>query len=64
VRERNRRLARYDDLNDARRLSQDPSFRLIGSEKIGDREAALSSGLHWLETEVPSPQDSARLQFN
>jgi len=63
-RERNRRLARYEDLNDARRLSKDPTFRLIGSEKIWDRGAALPSRLHWLETEVPSPQDSARLQFN
>ena len=28
------RLAGYEDLNDAERLSQDPTFRLIGSEKI------------------------------
>jgi hypothetical protein len=27
------RLAGYEDLNDAERLSQDPTFRLIGSEK-------------------------------
>jgi hypothetical protein len=31
------RLAVYEDLNDAERLSQDPTFRLIGSEKIWDR---------------------------
>src|ERR1019366_5382187 len=31
------RLAGYEDLNDAERLSQDPTFRLIGSEKIWDR---------------------------
>jgi hypothetical protein len=36
------RLAGYEDLNDAKRLSQDPTFRLIGSEKIRDRGAALS----------------------
>ncbi len=30
------RLAGYEDLNDADRLSQDPTFRLIGSEKIWD----------------------------
>ena len=30
------RLAGYEDLNDAARLSQDPTFRLIGSEKILD----------------------------
>src|SRR5712692_8839973 len=28
------RLAGYEDVNDAERLSQDPPFRLIGSEKI------------------------------
>jgi hypothetical protein len=31
------RLAGYEDLNDAGRLSQDPTFRLIGSEKIRER---------------------------
>ena len=35
------RLAGYEDLNDAERLSQDPTFRLIGSEKICERGAAL-----------------------
>jgi hypothetical protein len=28
------RTAGYEDVNDAERLSQDPTFRLIGSEKI------------------------------
>jgi len=28
------RIAGYEDVNDAERLSQDPPFRLIGSEKI------------------------------
>ena len=46
------RLAGYEDLNDAERLSQDPTFRLIGSEKIWDRGTALPSRLHWFETEV------------
>ena len=35
------RLAGYEDLNDAERLSQDPAFRLIGSRKIWERGAAL-----------------------
>ena len=34
------RLAGYEDVNDAERLSHDPTFRLIGSEKIWDRGAA------------------------
>ena len=50
------RLAGYEDLNDAERLSQDPTFRLIGSKKIWDRGAALPSRLHWFETEV-LPED-------
>ena len=28
------RMAGYEDVNDPERLSQDPTFRLIGSEKI------------------------------
>jgi hypothetical protein len=32
-----RRLAGYADVNDAERLSQDPTFRLIGSRKIWAR---------------------------
>src|SRR5262249_57305936 len=35
------RLAGYEDLNDAERLSQDPTFRLIGSGKILHLGAAL-----------------------
>jgi hypothetical protein len=31
------RLAGYEDVNDAARLSQDPAFRLIGSRKIWER---------------------------
>src|SRR6202051_2603648 len=46
------RLAGYEDVNDAERLSQDPTFRLIGSEKTWDRGAALTSRLQSFETEV------------
>jgi hypothetical protein len=52
------RLAGYEDVNDAERLSQDPTFRLIGSEKIWDRGAALPSRLHWFETEVLSQNEN------
>ena len=34
------RLAGYQDVNDAERLSQDPAFRLIGSRKVCERGAA------------------------
>ena len=46
------RLAGYEDLNDAVRVSADPTLRLIGSPKMWDRGAALTSTLHWFETEL------------
>jgi hypothetical protein len=46
------RLAGYEDLNDAERLFQDPTFRLIGSEKIWDRGAALTLRLQSFGTEM------------
>lgn len=46
------RMAGYEDVNDAERLSQDPTFRLIGSEKIWERGAALTSRLQSFETEL------------
>ena len=52
------RLAGYEDVNDAERLSQDPTFRLIGSEKIWERGAALPARLHWFETEVLSQDEN------
>jgi hypothetical protein len=44
------RLAGYEDLNDAVRVSADPTFRLIGSKKNWDRGAALTSRLQSFET--------------
>jgi hypothetical protein len=52
------RLAGCEDVNDDERLSQDPTFRLIGSEKIWERGAALPSHLHWFETEVLSQDEN------
>ena len=46
------RLAGYEDVDDAERLAQDPTFRLIGSEKIWERGAALTSRLQTFETEM------------
>ena len=39
------RLAGYEDVNDAVRVSADPTFRLIGSQRNWDRRAALTSTL-------------------
>ena len=46
------RLAGYEDVNDAERLSQDPTFRLMGSERIWERGAALTSRVQSFETEL------------
>jgi hypothetical protein len=51
-------LGRIRGSDDAERLSKDPTFRLIGSEKIWDRVAALPSRLHWFETEVLSQDEN------
>jgi hypothetical protein len=45
-------LAGYEDLNDPGRLAVDTTFRLISSQRIWDRGAALTSTLHWFETEL------------
>ena len=52
------RLAGYEDVNDAMRLSQDPTFRLIGSRKIWERGAALTSRLQSFETEVLTQEEN------
>ena len=52
------RLAGYEDLNDAQRLSQDPTFRLISSEKVWDRGAALTSRLQTFETEMLAEEEN------
>ena len=52
------RLASYEDVNDAERLSQDPTFRLIGSEKIWERGAALTSRLQSFETELLAQEEN------
>jgi Transposase DDE domain group 1 len=46
------RLAGYEDVNDAERISQDPAFRRTGFEKVLERGAALTSRLQSFETEL------------
>jgi hypothetical protein len=52
------RLAGYEDLNDAERLADDPTFRLISSQRIWDRGAALTSTLHWFEPELLTKEEN------
>ena len=40
------------------RVSADPTFRLIGSPKRWDRGAALTSTLHWFETELLTREEN------
>jgi hypothetical protein len=46
------RLAGYEDTNDAERLAEDPAFRMLASHERRERSVALTSTLHWFETEV------------
>jgi hypothetical protein len=52
------RVAGYEDVNDAERLSQDPAFRMIGSEKVWDRGVALTSRLQTFETEMLAEEEN------
>ena len=52
------RMAGYEDVNDAERLSQDPTFRLIGSEMTWERGAALTSRLPTFETEMLAEEEN------
>jgi hypothetical protein len=52
------RLAGYENVNDAERLSQDPAFRLIGSEKVVERGAAPASRLQSFETELLTQREN------
>jgi len=54
------RIAGYEDVNDAERVSQDPAFRLIGSEKTWDLGAALTSRVQTLEIGMPAGEENYR----
>ena len=46
------RLAGYADTNDAERLAEDPAFRMLASRERRETSVALTSTLHWFETDV------------
>jgi hypothetical protein len=46
------RLAGYEDTNDADRLAEDPTFRMLASRERRETSVALTSTLHWFETDV------------
>jgi hypothetical protein len=45
------RLAGYEDTNDAERLAEDPTFRMLASRERRETSIALTSTLHWFETD-------------
>ena len=46
------RLAGYEDTNDAERLAEDPTFRMLASRERRETSVSLTSTLHWFETDV------------
>ena len=52
------RLAGYEDLNDAIRVSADPTFRLIGSKKNWDCGGALTSRRQSFEAELLASEEN------
>ncbi len=52
------RMAGYEDVNDAERLGQNLTFRLIGSEKVWDRGVARTSRLQSFETELLAGEEN------
>ena len=52
------RLAGYEDLNDAIRVSADPTFRLIGSKRNRDRGGALTSRRQSFEAELLASEEN------
>jgi hypothetical protein len=45
-------FAGYGDTNDGERLAEDPTFRMLASRERREASVALTSTLHWFETEV------------
>jgi len=54
------RLAGYEDTNDAERLAQDPTFRMLASRERRETSVALTSTLHWFETDVLTEERNYR----
>src|SRR5262245_7315936 len=52
------RLAGYEDTNDAERLAEDPAFRMLASRERRETSVALTSTLHWFETNVLAEERS------
>jgi hypothetical protein len=54
------RLAGHADTNDAERLAEDPTFRMLASRERRETSVALTSTLHWFETDVLTEERNYR----
>ena len=45
-------MAGYEDTNDAERLAENPTFRMLASRERRETSIALTSTLHWFETDA------------
>ena len=54
------RLAGYEDTNDAERVSEDPTFRMLASRERRETSVALTSTLQWFETEALAQERNYR----
>ena len=52
--------AGYGDTNNARRLAEDPAFRMLASRERRGTHIPLTSTLHWFETEVLAEERNYR----
>ena len=52
------RLAGYEDTNDTERLAVDPTFRMLAARERRETGVAITSTLHWFETEVLTEEDN------
>ena len=54
------RLAGYEDVNDAHRLSVDPTMRRITGKKLDNKNAASANTMGRFETQMPSVEDNLK----
>src|SRR5438132_5939732 len=54
------RLAGYEDTNDAERLAEDPTFRMLATRERRETSVAVTSTPHWFETNAPRRSGTTR----
>src|SRR2546425_12761647 len=54
------RLAGYEDINDAERLAEDPTFRMLASRERRETSGGAPPALPWFETQGPAGEANLR----